>query len=497
MPESFDPNIAASEETPVENGGISIEPTDVSPSVNWELHREAAPVVPEESYVLSEEELATADALDDEESDFPRSSAWPPPRVESTDGPAITPPHLGAAKTESRPHVSIAAAVAVGAAAAFIGVGLGHFAWAGTPVTSNKTITIAPSGSGGATFSPFGGGDAGPSNPSGSGSADSNSAAVNSVASKVDPSLVDINTNLGYESASAAGTGIVLTTNGTILTNNHVIEGATQITATDIGNGKTYKATVVGYDRTHDVAVLQLQGASGLTKASLGTSKNVAVGQSVVGIGNAGGAGGTPSVAAGTVTGLNKSITATDASSSTSEQLGGLIQTDAPIQPGDSGGPLANMKGEVIAMDTAASQNYAFSGAGATSQGFSIPIDAALGIAHQILGGNASSTVHLGATGFLGVQIQPIGSTFNGATSSTPSAGVSVVGTISRSPAADAGLGQGDTILDINGTAVTSPDQMSGIISKFHPGSKVTLVWSDTSGTSHTTTLVLTKGPSA
>jgi len=155
------------------------------------------------------------------------------------------------------------------------------------------------------------------------------------------------------------------------------------------------------------------------------------------------------------------------------------------------------MKGEVVGMDTAASQNYAFSGAGSTSQGFSIPIDAALNIAHQILSGNAGSTVHLGATGFMGVQIQPVGSTFGGSNGSTSSTGVSVVGTISGSPAANAGLGQGDTILDINGTPVTSPDQMGGLISQFHPGSKVTLVWSDTSGVSHTTTLVLTKGPSA
>ena len=124
--------------------------------------------------------------------------------------------------------------------------------------------------------------------------------------------MVDINTTLGYQSEQAAGTGIVLTSSGEILTNNHVIDGATTISATDVGNGKTYSASVVGYDRSSDVAVLQLHNASGLQTASIDNSSNVAVGENVVGVGNAGGTGGTPSVAGGTVTALNQSITASD-----------------------------------------------------------------------------------------------------------------------------------------------------------------------------------------
>ena len=122
------------------------------------------------------------------------------------------------------------------------------------------------------------------------------------VEAKVDPGLVDVVTTLDYGEGEAAGTGIVLTSSGEILTNNHVVEGATSIEVTDIGNGKTYTATVVGYDVTSDVAVIKLQGASGLQTASLGDSSTVAVGESVVAIGNAGGAGGTPSAAPGTVT---------------------------------------------------------------------------------------------------------------------------------------------------------------------------------------------------
>jgi S1-C subfamily serine protease len=318
----------------------------------------------------------------------------------------------------------------------------------------------------------------------------------------VNPAIVDINTNLGYESASAAGTGIVLTSNGTVLTNNHVINGATQITATDIGNGKTYKATVVGYDRSSDVAVIQLQNASGLATANLGDSRTASVGQSVIGIGNAGGAGGTPSTAAGTITALNQSITASDQSSSTSEQLSGLIQTNAPIQPGDSGGPLVTMRGVVIGMNTAASSNFQFSGsASGTTQGFSIPINSALQIAHQITSGKASDSIHLGATGFMGVQVQAANSStdpFNGQGGSQSSTtGVSVVGAVSGSPADKAGIAQGDTIVSVNGKAVATPEQLSAIVSRFRPGNTITLVWQDASGTTHTSAITLAVGPAA
>src|SRR5215831_7652968 len=184
------------------------------------------------------------------------------------------------------------------------------------------------------------------------------------IASRVSPGLVDVTSTLGYAGATAAGTGIVLTSNGEVLTNNHVINGATSVKVTDIGNGKTYQATVVGYDASHDIAVLQLSGASGLTTTT-GDSSTVRVGDSVVGIGNAGGKGGTPSVAAGTVTALNQSITASDEGSSSSERLSGLIETNADIQAGDSGGPLVNSHGQVIGVDTAAS-----SGSGGSSDPF-------------------------------------------------------------------------------------------------------------------------------
>src|ERR1700760_2124515 len=182
------------------------------------------------------------------------------------------------------------------------------------------------------------------------------------IAQRVDPALVDVVSTLGDQGASAAGTGIVLTSNGEVLTNNHVIRGATSIKVTDVGNGRTYTAKVVGYDASRDVAVIQLQNASGLTTANLGDSSSVQRGDSVTALGNAGGKGGTPSVATGAVTALNQSITASDESSSTSEQLTGLLETNADIQAGDSGGPLVNEHGQIVGIDTAASSGYSFGG---------------------------------------------------------------------------------------------------------------------------------------
>ncbi len=158
------------------------------------------------------------------------------------------------------------------------------------------------------------------------------------ISSKVDPALVDVTSTLGYQSATAKGTGIVLSSNGLILTNNHVINGATSVSVTDIGNGKTYTATVVGYDESHDIAVLKASDASGLTVATFGDSSTVAVGNGVVALGNAEGLGGTPAVAPGTVEALNQSITATDQSSGSSEQLSGLIQSNAGISPATPAG---------------------------------------------------------------------------------------------------------------------------------------------------------------
>ena len=410
-----------------------------------------------------------------------------------------TPPSLGVGATggdeaptptrELRPHRRRTVAV-VGAgmlAAALVGGLAGHVAWPssepGDDVTSQAAPQVPSLPSQATPFTP--GDGEGPSRSATSG-------AQAKVAAAVSPAIVDINTDLGYQSSSAAGTGIVLTSDGTVLTNNHVIRGATKISATDVGNGKTYNALVVGYDRSHDVAVIKLVGASGLSTASLGDSSTASVGQSVLGIGNAGGAGGTPSVAAGTITGLKQSITASDESSNDSERLMGLIATNAPIQAGDSGGPLVDMAGKVLGIDTAASASYSFSSS--ATRGFAIPINDAMAIVKQITAGQASATVHIGQTGFLGVQVQNASSSIDGSAAAT---GVPVVRAVSGSPAAGAGITQGTTITAVDGVTVSSPADLTSQLSSRHPGDRVSISWTDASGQSHTSTIVLAKGPAA
>jgi S1-C subfamily serine protease len=338
------------------------------------------------------------------------------------------------------------------------------------------------------------------------------------IAAKVSPGLVDVNATLGDQNATSAGTGLVLTSTGEVLTNNHVIDGATSITATDVENGRTYKATVVGYDASKDLAVLQLQRASGLKTVILGGSSTVKVGQKVVAIGNAGGKGGIPSVVTGKVTALGQTITASDTSSGTAEQLSGMIETSAPIQAGDSGGPLVNTAGQVIGIDTAASsspavptgQTQAFtSGQSQTqAQAFSIPINEAESIAAQIEGGTSSSAIHLGATAFLGIEVSSPassagsgaggGSGFGGAgDGSTGTAGVTVIGTLSGSPAAQAGLTAGDEITSLGGQTVTSESQIQSILEAHRPGDKISISWADNFGQTHTATIVLAAGPAA
>ncbi len=195
--------------------------------------------------------------------------------------------------------------------------------------------------------------------------------------------VVDIDITLGRRRAVGAGTGIVLDSQGLVLTNNHVIEGATAIGATDVGNGRTYTVSVLGHDHRHDIALLRLGGASGLPTAPLGDSSQLAVGDKVVGIGNAGGKGGAPSRAPGTVTALNQTISASDDLTRRSELLTGLIQIAAPIRPGDSGGPLVSSLGQVVGIDTAANDSYRVERAQG-GRGFAIPIDQALQVAQHM-----------------------------------------------------------------------------------------------------------------
>jgi S1-C subfamily serine protease len=280
-----------------------------------------------------------------------------------------------------------------------------------------------------------------------------------SASAVVGPQIVDIDAKLGFQSAIGAGTGIVIDPS-VILTNNHVIAGATDLTVRSIANGQTFPANVIGFDRQHDIAVLQLAGG-GLPAANIGNSDSVRVGDPVVSLGNAGGAGGAPSVEDGRVAALSQTVSANDALTGSTETLVGLIQIDANIRPGDSGGPTVNSANQVVGMNTAASQNFHLG----RGQGFAIPINEAMAIAGQIRSGASSATVHIGPTAFLGVGVNDAGG----------GAGAIIRQVIPTGPAAGAGLNPGDVITAINGQPVNSATALTNILDQHHPGDHVTV----------------------
>jgi len=296
----------------------------------------------------------------------------------------------------------------------------------------------------------------------------------------------------------AAGTGLVLTSSGEILTNNHVVEGATTISVTVVSTGKTYTATVVGTSPTQDVAVLKLSSASGLQMAKISTSATVAVGDAVTAVGNAGGTGGTPSSASGTVTAVNQSITASDENGSNPENLTGLIESNAPIQPGDSGGPLYNASGEIIGIDTAGSSSSnsprGFSDSTLT-QAYSIPIATAVKVAAQIEAGDASSTIHLGYPAFIGVSISATDTSGGLGSAGSTGSGAVVAGVVAGTPAASAGLAAGDTITGVGSTTITSQTDLSAALAQYKPGQSVKISWTDASSQQHSATVQLIAGP--
>jgi S1-C subfamily serine protease len=303
--------------------------------------------------------------------------------------------------------------------------------------------------------------------------------------------VVVVNTKLSYQDGAAAGTGIVLNSSGEVLTNNHVIRGATSVDVVVPGTMHHYSGKVVGYDVSADVAVIQLSGASNLKTASLGNSSTLRTGQAVKAVGNAGGTG-TLTSATGTITGLAKAITVSDDQGGT-EQLTGLIETNAALQPGDSGGPLLSSSGRVIGMDTAASTTFGFRTV-AANDSYAIPINTAITIANQIESGKASVVVHIGPTAFLGVEIAATSS--NTGFGGTSVAGSLIAGTVAGGPAASAGLTSGDVITAVDGKSISSPSAITSIIVTKKPGAKIAVTYTDQSGTSPMTTVTLGSGPS-
>lgn len=411
--------------------------------------------------------------------------------ADAAGGPAAPPP-----SARRRAGRVLAAALSGAVILGGAGVGVAEYAAAHASTTASAKVSSGAGSAfgsaggyaGGYGFSggygaPGSGFSGGWGSSGSSGSSSSSSSSQTAASSSEQRGVVTIVSTLGYENGEAAGTGIVISSDGLILTNNHVIEGSTSIKVTVESTGTTYTAEVVGTDATRDIAVLRLVDASGLTTASIATA-SASVGESVTAVGNAGGTG-SLSQASGTVVALDQSITTQAESGAASESLTGLIETNADIVAGDSGGPLLDASGEVIAIDTAASSGSS------NVTGYSIPISVAMSIARQIVAGDASAEITIGLPAFLGVAI-------SGSSAQLPSTtGVQVAQVYSGTAAATAGITAGSTITAINGTTITGASALSSAIAAHKPGDTVKVTWLDSSGASHSATVKLGTGPAA
>lgn len=304
--------------------------------------------------------------------------------------------------------------------------------------------------------------------------------------------VVDIETILANGGGTTAGTGIVLPSKpGVVLTNNHVIAGARRIVAIDVTTGRRRGATVVGYDVADDVAVLRLAGSPNLTAATLGDSSGVKVGDAITAVGNAGGVGGTPDAASGSVTALHQTITVSDESGGLA-RLTNLIEVAADLEPGDSGGPLLDSSGRVVGVNTAATAGVGSEGTG-DGPGYAIPINVAARIADRILAGRASARIHIGATARLGVQV--VSAARLPGRTATP--GAAVAGVVAGTPAARAGLGAGDVITSLGGRRVRSAAALITAMLVHHPHDVVRVVWTDVAGARHAASVRLVAGAPA
>ncbi|MEO6956960.1 MAG: trypsin-like peptidase domain-containing protein [Antricoccus sp.] len=336
---------------------------------------------------------------------------------------------------------------------------------------------------GGSTNGSGGGGSTNGGSANGSGQS-SALAQTNSSAATAAQSVGVVLINSVVTGGEALGTGIVLSANGEIVTNYHVVQGSTSVQVIMPTTGKSYTATVTGDDPTGDVAVLHIN-ASGLSVAKIDTTIEM-TGTAVTAVGNAGGQNAL-TAATGTITATGQTITASgEGGSGSSETLNGLYQTNADIIPGDSGGPLRDGQGDVIGIDTAASSTNGSSQMQTTSadvQGFAIPIVTALRVADQIEQGRSSGPVRIGPPAFLGIEL---------ARSSGP---VTIAGVVAGDPAAAAGLTAGDTITALGNTAITSATDLTNALASYQPGQNINLAWTDSAGASQAATVTLAPSP--
>jgi S1-C subfamily serine protease len=256
---------------------------------------------------------------------------------------------------------------------------------------------------------------------------------------------------------------------------------------------------VIGYDVADDVALIKIDDVSGLDTIPIGSPADAQVNDSITVIGNALGRGGEPTATPGTVTALNREITATDSDGSNAETLTNMIQVEADVQPGDSGGALVDSSGKVIGMTTAASTGGFRFQQQTAGVGFAIRIDKALSVIKQIRNGEEVDGVHVGARALLGVSLNsttgsPFGQRGGGSSSAD---GALVTGVGSGTPAEDAGIEAGDVIVSIGDAAISSTRDLEDVMNAYHPGDKVDVGWTDSSGSKQHATVKFTTGAPA
>jgi S1-C subfamily serine protease len=305
------------------------------------------------------------------------------------------------------------------------------------------------------------------------------------VAAKVTPAIVNINTTLAG-GGSAAGTGLIVASSGEILTNDHVVRGSTSITVSVQGRSQTYPATVIAVDQAADVALIKIDGVSGLPTVKFADSSSLKVGDSVVAIGNALGRGGAPWTQ-GSVTALDQTITASEGRSS-SETLTGMIESDAVIYQGDSGGALVNASAQVVGMITAG-QAQGFRSAG-SDVGYAITSNTALKVVNRIRAGEQAADLTYGQIGYMGVTAQTLTASGAAQLGLSVSSGALIVGVQPGSPAEAAGITQGSAITKVGSATVTSTDTLGSAVKAHKPGEKVSVTWVNKTGT-HTASVSL------
>ncbi|NYI46620.1 S1-C subfamily serine protease [Nocardioides aromaticivorans] len=305
------------------------------------------------------------------------------------------------------------------------------------------------------------------------GGQDAGSETASDASAEQSTGIVQITSTL--TNGTGAGTGLVLDADGTIVTNHHVVDGATRIEVTVVSTGQTYRATYLGGDAVTDVAVLQLEGASGLTPVDL-SDDAAQVGDQITAVGDAGGDGGSLTAAPGTVSALGQDITVQETDGS-STKLTDLIRMDAYVVPGDSGGAVLDDQGDVVGMNVAASSGSR------NVTGYAIPIATVESVVDRIEAGDESGDIELGYSGYLGVGLDP----------SASSALIAQV--IDDTAAEEAGLAVGDTITAVDGDTIGTADALRSAIAAHDPGDRVTITWTTSGGSTRSATVTLGEGP--